>query len=167
MYREDRIVASEVHKISPIIATDRREVISSAVVGLAAGVVTTGAYLLLEKFVFHAVMCRTDTAANCADAPTYAMVVAIVIGGLAGLVALVQTRVYRPLLVVLATAAALWGFATLIGGFAWYWALLVCGLLFAAVYLLFTWLARIRAFPIAAIVTIVAIIIIRYAMSNF
>lgn len=167
MYREDRIVADEVHKVSPIIPTDRREVISSAVIGLGAGIITTVAYFLLEKFVFHAVMCRPDTAANCADAPTYAMVVGVVIGGLAGLVALVQAHVYRPLLVVLASIAALWGFETLVSNFAWYWALLICALLFALVYVLLTWIARIRAFPVAAIVTIVIVVIIRYAMMSF
>lgn len=165
MDRQDRIVATETTKVSPIIPIERREVIGTAIIGAVAGIVTAGAYYLLEKFVFQAVMCRADTAATCGDAPTYAMVVAIVLGGLAGLIALVQARVYRPLLVVLAVAASLWGFQSIMGGFAWYWVLLICALLFAATYMLFTWMARIRPFPVAAIVSIVLVVLIRFVMS--
>lgn len=166
MDRQNRIVAEETTKISPIISIERREMLSAAAVGFGAGLITAGAYFLLERFVFHAVMCRPDTAANCTEAPTYAMVVAMVVGGLAGLVALVQARVYRPLLVVLAVAAAYWGFQTIMAGFAWYWVLVLCGVLFALGYALFTWMARIRAFPIAAIITIVLVVIIRYALTS-
>lgn len=161
----DRLVAAETAKVTPVVPMEIRELLGVAGVGAGVGLVTYGAFTLLERFVFHAVMCRADTAANCGDAPTYAMVVAMVLGGLAGLVALVQLRIYRPLLVVLAAVISLWGYEFLVAGMAWYWAFGLSIALFAVIYALFAWLARVRSFLISVIAIVVMIAILRLVLT--
>ena len=77
---------------------------------------------------------------------------------------MVQTRVYRPLLAVLGTTVGLWGIHALTGSMAWYWALLVTAVLFGLSYTLFAWVARIRSFVAALIVTVVLVALMRYVM---
>jgi len=162
---QDAVVSEEVTKVSPIVPTYGREVGSVFAIGAGVGLVTSLAYFLLEKFVFGAVMCSSADA-SCKDANTYAMVVAIIIGAILGLVLLVQGRVYRPLLAVLATVVSLWGFDILLVDMAWYWALLVSVLLFGLTYSLFAWIARIRSFVLALIVTVTLVVAARIIMMN-
>jgi hypothetical protein len=118
-------------------------------------------YLLLDTFVFSAVLCRPQQADQCLQAPEYAMVVAAVIGAIAGLVTLARVRIYRPLFVVLCATIGLWIASLPIIAYEWYWLLLVLTVLYALAYMLFAWLARIRSFVLALIVAIVVLVIVR------
>lgn len=148
-------------KVSPFVGMSVRELLTTILVGAGAGLIAAAITILMNKFVFAAVLCRADSAADCANAPMYSMIVGLVIGSIAGLVALAQLRVYRPLLIVVATVVALWGFQTLISGMAWYWALAVMMLLVGLSYGLFAWIARIRSFLLAAVVAVVLVVIVR------
>jgi hypothetical protein len=101
---------------------------------------------------------------DCSDAPKYAMIVSMVIGSLGGLIALVQIRIYRPLLAVLAVAVSLWGFNVLLAGIDTWLGIALLSLLFGAAYLLFVWIARIRSFILAVITSIVVMVIIRLVL---
>lgn len=140
-----------------------RELIGVIVSGAVIGIVVIGLYLLLNHFVFSAVLCRPQAPADCSQAPTYAMIVAQVIGVIAGIGILVRMRVYRPLLIVLATIATLWTLQSLIAPFAWWGALCIGAVLFGISYGLFAWVARIRSFILALVVTVVLVIVARIA----
>ena len=167
MNKNDRVVVDNVERVEPVVPMYRNEVASVAAVGASVGIISWVAMTLLEKYVFAAVLCSQDAAANCADSANYALIVAMILGGLAGLIALVQARIYRPLLVVVAATAALWGFSDkLIGEIQWYWALPITLVLFALAYALFAWIARLRSFILSAVISLVLVVIVRLVMNG-
>ena len=147
--------------VSPFISMSRRDVIDTLLCGAGVGLFVGILYLLLNTFVFGAVLCRAQQAADCTQAPQYAMIVATVIGAIGGLVALARVRVYRPLFVVRFATISLWASNLLISSYAWYWVLFVLVGLYAVAYMLFAWLARIRSFVLAGIVSIVVLVLVR------
>lgn len=165
MAKQERVVAENHERIDPIVPMFNYEVLTIAGVGAGVGLVVSGAAYALNQYVFQAIMCQGDSA-GCEQSSYYAMIVAMVIGALLGLIALVQARVYRPLLIVLAATIGLWGFSTLTAGIAWYWGLLVPVVLFALSYMLFAWIARIRSFVAALIVSVVLVVAMQYIMMS-
>ena len=167
MSKNDRVVVENTEKVEPVVPMYRGDVISAAGVGAAVGVITWVAMTLLERYVFTAVMCGGDGAGDCSNAASYALIVAMILGALAGLIALVQTRIYRPLLVVIAATATLWSFSEkLLSGVEWYWALPISAVLFALTYILFAWIARIRSFILSAVLSVVLVVIVRLVMNS-
>ena len=162
MNNDDRVVATNVEQIEPTVPMHGRELLTVFLSGVLAGALIVIAYYLLQNFVFSAVMCREGAAGNCSDAPSYAMTVAMIIGSFAGLIALAQVRVYRPLVIILATAVSLWGFHALLGGMAWYWGLLIMAGLFGLTYMLFAWIVRLRSFLAAVVLAVVLVVLIRW-----
>lgn len=151
-------------RVSPFVAMTTRELIGTIVSGLVVGLLVAVLYFLLNKFVFGAVLCRPQSPGGCTSAPTYSMIVALVLGTIAGVANLARMRVYRPLLVGLAAAISLWGIHGLLANTAWYWALPIAIVLFGFAYGLFAWLARIRNFIFAMVLTIVIVVIIRWIL---
>ncbi len=147
--------------MSPFVTMGADDVIRAIISGMGVGLVTAGAMHLLNTFIFSAVLCRPQSVSDCAQAPTYAMIVAMVLGAIVGLVALARLRIYRPLLVVLAATIALWGLASVLSPLAWYWDIICSIVLFGLAYGLFAWLARIRNFIMSLVVTIVVVVIVR------
>lgn len=154
-------VPGEPVRVSPLVVMSIRDLIGTIITGLVVGVVTLGAAIVLNRFVFSAVLCRTSTEGDCVNAPSYAVVVAVVLGVIVGTVALARLRVYRPIIVVIATAITLWGIYGLLLGVSWYWALVVGGLLHAIAYGMFAWVVRLRSFILALIITVVLIVGLR------
>lgn len=148
--------------VSPFVSMSRRDIIDVLVCGAGVGLVVGILYTLLETFVFGAVLCRPQQAADCAQAPQYAMIVATVIGAIGGLVALARVRIYRPLFVVLFATISLWAANLFVGNYAWYWAIPILLALYAIAYLLFAWLARIRSFILAGVLGIVVLVVVRF-----
>lgn len=77
---------------------------------------------------------------------------------------LARLRVYRPLLVVLAATIALWGMHGIVASTAWYWVVAIFAVLFGLSYALFAWIARIRNFVMALVVTIVVVVVVRFLL---
>lgn len=151
-------------KVLPYIGMTRREFVSVLVTGLLVGIAVFALYMLLNKFVFGAVLCRPQSTGDCAQAPNYAMIVAIIIGTIGGVANLARMRVYRPLLVGIAAAIALFGVHRLIADVAWYWGLIDLALLFALAYSAFTWIARLRNFIVSLVVTVVVVVLARWIL---
>lgn len=166
MAKQDRVVAESVERVDPVVPMYNREIVGVFLTGLVVGLVVGVMIYLLNRFVFGIMLCRGDDTSSCASAPQYAMIVSMILGAIAGLIALVQTRVYRPLLAVLGTTVGLWGINELTAQMTWYWALVVIAVLFGLSYALFTWVARIRSFVAALIVTIVLVVLIRLVMTS-
>lgn len=162
MNNNDRVVATNIERVDPVVPMFGREVLTVFLSGVLAGALIGIGYYLLNNFVFSAVMCREGAAGSCGDAPGYAMTVSMIIGGLAGLITLAQVRVYRPLLIVLATAVSLWSFHLLIGEMVWYWGLLTLAILFGLTYTLFAWIVRLRSFVAAVVLAVLIVLLIRF-----
>jgi uncharacterized membrane protein len=77
---------------------------------------------------------------------------------------LIRLRVYRPLLVVLASAVSLWGIAGMAWGLTWYLGALVAAVMYLLAYGLYAWVARTRMFLIALAVTVVLVVVVRLAL---
>lgn len=151
-------------KVMPFVAMSARELVSTLVAGALVGLFVAGVMMLLQQFVFGAVLCRPQAPTDCSQAPLYSMIVAQVVGAITGIVALARLRVFRPLLAVIASAVALWGFQAIIFDVAWYWGLVVSIFMFALTYAVFVWLARIRSFIMALVMTIVLVVIVRLVL---
>lgn len=159
---------AEVGTDSPYyMSTERRSLIATTLSGLAVGIVGWLLSIGLQRFFIEPVFCRNaDAFATCAQGGTVAWIVALVIASAVGLVVLVRTSVFRPLLVVLAAIITLWGVSTWLGPLVWWQALLWHGLLFALAYALYGWLARAEKFPVAFISTVVVILALRLVATN-
>ena len=155
--------AAEV-RVSPLVPMTSRELISTILTGVAVGLLVAILYFLLNKFVFGAVLCRPQSTADCSQAPNYSMIVALIVASIGGVAGLARARVYRPLLIVLASAIALWGVQSLVANVVWYWALIATVVLFGLAYGLFGWLARIRNFILALVMTIVLVVLVRWML---
>lgn len=149
---------------APFVMMTIADVIRAMLVGAGVGLVTTGIYLLLNKFIFGAALCR-DGVDGCSNAPLYSTIVAIVFSIIIGIVALAKAGTYRPLLVAIAAPVALWSLFTLLSNnVVWYLALLIGAVLFALAYGLFAWLARLRSFILAIVLLVVAVVIVRLVL---
>ena len=166
MDSSDRVVSEEINHVSPIVPTYGYEIARTLTIGAGVGLLVAGASILLERYVFAAVLCRAGTDATCSQAPDYAMIVAMIIGAIVGLLALIQARVFRPLLIVLAVVVSLWGLSALVLNYTWYWQLLVTAGIFAGTYLLYSWITRIRSFLVASIITIILVVLMRYIIMS-
>ena len=152
-------------RISPLIPMTTRELVSTTIAGAVAGASIAVLYLLMHHFVFQAVLCRAQAMSGCSEAPSYAMTVAMIIGAIVGVGILSKLRIYRPLLIVVAVAISLWGMSAIVAGFQWYWLLLSFAVLFGLAYALFAWVARIRSFILALVVTTVLIVVMRLVLT--
>jgi hypothetical protein len=68
-------------------------------------------------------------------------------------------RVARPLVVVIATSASLWGLAEWTGGFGWIEIIAWDTLLYAISYMLFSWIAR-YAKTVPVLIVIITIVVL-------
>lgn len=141
-----------------------RDLASVIILGVIAGVITWGVYELLLHFVVPGLFCRDSTTSLCETAPSIMDGVSLVIGAVVALLGLIRLRVFRPLLVVLATIIALGGLAQRADVLAWYFSLLACGVLFGLAYGLFAWMAKIRLFWTALLVSAVLVIVTRLVL---
>lgn len=158
---------AEVNTSNVYVAQERRSVVGAAVTGLIVGVVGWLVSLAIQAWIIEPIFCRSAQTFNvCSNGGTIAWTVALIIVSIVGLLSLVRTGVFRPLLVVLATLIALWGVSAWLGPLPWWQALLWHGVLFALAYSLFAWVARIQSFLLSLIVTIVLIIIVRFVVLN-
>lgn len=154
-------VEEQTVKISPFVSLTTRDIISTFVAGLIVGLLYVAATYLLNKYVFGNVLCRAQASADCAQAPSYSMIVASVFSGIAGIAMLVRLRIYRPLLVVAASLISLWGIGTLLLNIPLYAALLIGAVLFGMSYAVFTWFIRIRSFILALVAVVILIVVLR------
>lgn len=125
--------------------------------GVGVGVITYIAYMLLERFVFDPILCRESVAlVRCENASSISAGMAIVIGSFVGLALLVRERVYRPILAILGVSVSLWGIFALLASLPFLISVIVCALLFATAYVVFSWLVQ----PTSLIVSIVGVVVV-------
>ena len=158
------VVHEEMPNESPLVTMGTRELLRVVLRGALVGAAAATVYLLLNKFVFTAVLCRPQSTGDCTQASNYAAIAALVLSIFGGVIVLAQARVYRPLLVVLAAFISLWGVQSHADGAAWYWVIIAAAVLLGLSYGLYAWLARIRNFILAVVVTVVVVVLIRWML---
>jgi len=137
-----------------------------AAVGAVAGTVTWGIYWLLTGYLIPRFFCGDNATGICITAPYVYEGIALIIGGVIGLLGLIRLRTYRPLLIVLAVIISLGGLVQVVGVLTWYLAALASIALFALAYGLYAWVSRVRTFWIALAATVVLMIIVRLVLSS-
>lgn len=147
--------------VSPLVQMSLRELVAAIVCGIGVGLMVSALMLIMNKYLFGTVLCRTSASADCSQAPLYSLIVSMVIGAIAGVVGLARLRVFRPLLTVIASAVALWGIEPIVFGMPWYWAILSTMFLFGICYGLFTWISRVRSFILAVVLVTVLVVVTR------
>lgn len=135
-----------------IIEQDGRLSLKVALTGIVLGIVVWGLTLLLERFVLRALFCGDPSAAACVSITTYAGNIAAVVVAIVGVVALVRLNVFRPLLIVLGGAISLWGMAAWLQDLSRLEQVFWSALLYALLYSLYAWVARIRSAVIVLII---------------
>lgn len=145
-----------------------RDALTILVVGAVVGLVTLAVYFILDKYIFTPGLCSGANVdpVRCDSKEYFSSTLAMIIGGLAGLFALVQQRVFRPLLVVLLTVVGLWNVTLLLSGLVWWASVLLVALIFAVAYLAFAWLVQLRNFYLALGITALVVVLMRLILMS-
>lgn len=151
---------------SGILLSSVSDMVRVFITGLSIGLISFALYYLLKQYVFTPMLCNNAALGNlrCQNVDGLANGVAMIIGGIGGLVALVQMRVLRPLLVVLCASIGLWNILLLGSNLVWWQSALGILVIFGLAYAAFTWLVQLRSFIIAFIISIVLIIVMRLVL---
>lgn len=153
-------MAEYVYESKPaIIEQDRSVVLRIAIIGAAIGLATWMLAYILQRFILGSLVCGVES--TCATAVDYSGYIAMIIAGVAGVIVLVRSLVYRPLLIVIGSTISLWGVTSWISNLTILEQVGWMALLFALAYSAFGWIARIRNVIIMLIVVIVLIIAAR------
>ena len=148
-----------------LISMSIQQLLRVALMGAVVGVATWGLTLLLDIYVFKAIVCQGTNSMQCQASSEYATISASILAGGAGLFGLARMQVFRSLLVVVAATASLWGLEVILQAWDWRVALPLSLVLFALAYSLFAWVARLRSFVMALVVVAVLGVIIRLVLN--
>lgn len=148
-----------VDKPEPIVPMLREDFFRVIILGAVAGLLMWVLSVVLHRYVFDAYLCQNDISSQCGNAKNYAAGVASLLVAIPVLGALVRMRVYRPLLVLLASMISVWGVIQISLGLEWFMGLLLAFIMYGLSFGTFAWLARIRHFwiSLAAIIVVVAV----------
>ena len=141
-----------------------KKLFAAAGIGLAIGAIVWGLGYIVNTYVMQVLFCPGTQTMRCDDFVPYAHGIAGVIGAGIGLFGLIKLRVLRPLLVILAAAAALWNLPSALSVLPWLAVGVATVIFYAGVYALFSWVARIRSLWAVAAIFTVAVIAIRLAL---
>ncbi len=136
------------------------------VTGLFVGIFSWVLVLGLEKYVLTPILCGNNSV-SCGFVSITAVIIALLVANFLGLVALIRAVVMRPLLVVLAAVATLWGFHVWLSLTSWWLGIIYAAILFGLAYMYYAWINRLMNFPVALIVTIVSVVVIRLLLANW
>jgi len=139
------------------------DLVRVVVSGLVIGLVTYALFVALDRYVFTPTLCGdvTGLAERCQDKESFASILAMVFGSIIGLFALVQARVYRPLLVILLVTVSLWGLPALAIDLPWWGFTFALSLIFGLAYGAFAWIVQLRNLYAAIGIGLVFLVILR------
>ncbi len=160
------MAGTEAERSDFMIHITTRQFIGVALAGLATGVVVWLCGWLFNSIVFGPLLCHDSASSQCAAAPAYSEVAALVVATGVGVFGLVRLQVFRPLLVGLAAALSLWGVLAVLMGGSWLAGIGVLAILYALAYLLYAWIARIRSLIMAVIIVVIVLVLIRYLLTT-
>ena len=140
-------------------ALPRHEVVRLAVVGFVGGALVWAARLALENWLMRPLFCRTpDTATVCANAGATSFVIALVVVGAVAAALLARQRVFRAVLISVATFVGLGALWTLLDGRSWLVATLLSALFATILYLFFALVAAVKKYALATILLAILVV---------
>ncbi len=142
-----------------------RQVGQTMLLTAAGGAITWGLAVLLDKYAFQPILCSGD-GERCGISLQYGAITASILVAIFMLLGLVRLGIFRPLLVVLAATASLWGLAEMVRVWPWYYAVLGMVVLYALAYGTFSWVSRIRNFWIAFGISVVLLVAVRFLLTS-
>lgn len=150
-----------------VTAMSRQDLARVFLTGLVVGVAIYALYIVLNRYVYTPTLCgEVGLLERCDNKESYAATMAMLLGGLGGLFAMVKLRVYRPLLIVILVSIALWGILELTTSLSWWMSALAVTMIVAAAYAAFAWLARIRSFYLAVGLSALLVVVVRLILST-
>ena len=155
----------QVEKPAAVIPMQWRDLTGILLVGAGTGLLVWILGSLFFRFIFDPYLCQGESSVQCTqNAENYSAVLAGLIAVAGALGGLIRLRVYRPLLVVIASMLSLWGVVQISWGFDWIVGVLVAVLLYAVAFGLYSWIARIREFWISLLIIIFLVVAVRVAL---
>lgn len=152
-------------KERPFTPIDAKRVMAVVALGAVVGLVVWALTLVIDRYVLSPVLCQGSEALRCAGSAQYAEAAASIIGTGIGLFFLVRLQVFRPLLVALASTVTLWGIVAKAELLPWYGVGLSVIAMYLFAYLLFSWIARLRAFWVVILVMVMTIAAVRLVLN--
>lgn len=143
---------------------DRQSLGLAALVGLAVGALTWLVSWFFQHVIFNSLVCHSSVV-SCAENGNVAFNVAAVLMAVVGVVALVRSGIYRPVLVSIAALVSLWSLQTLLSGLGWFEALLWTAALYGFSYTLFAWVLKIYNLTLAIGLLVVLVVLVRIAIA--
>lgn len=143
----------------PIIEQDKSMFARIVLVGAILGVVAWMLTYTLQRFVLANMVCNNGVV--CVEAANYAGQIATVIIGVVGVIVLVRSSIYRPVLITLGAAISLWGLSSWLYGSGIVPSVTWTAILYALAYVAYAWVVRIRKVPVMLIVFVLLVIISR------
>ena len=144
------------------------EGVKIAALGLIVGILVPLLSFLATQYFIQPVFCHaTNTYGVCNNAGLTAYYISTVLISALATIILVNWQVFRPLLIAVAAAAALWGLQQAIGELArqsWLEYGLLSAITFMFTYLLFYWLMRVRSFVASVLLSVLAVVLLRWLL---
>jgi hypothetical protein len=140
-----------------------RQLLGAGLIGLLIGLVVWGISSIVDQYVLKLLFCQSS---ECVETTPYAIATASIIGAALGLFSLVKLRVLRPLLIVVAAMAALWGLSLHVAELPIYGVILANVFLYGAMYLLFAWLGRLRSIYVILGLFLAIVVVMRFVLTS-
>lgn len=146
---------------------NRKEATQVAATGAAVGLAIPLVGLILSQLVLKPLFCQDADGAACGSAETIGYYVATILVTAVAVPIMANWGIFRGLLVAVSAAIALWGLqgyvASLMSGNVFEYGVFSV-VLFAAAYLLFYWVMRLRNFGLSLVVALAIVLIVRWAL---
>lgn len=132
--------------------------------GVTLGILYWVLTALISRYLIEVLLCGPTRDADICDNPIgVAGDIAMVIVAVVGLFVMVRTRLAQPLLVVAASAIALWGLARWTESLFWLEAVAWSTLLYALSYTVFGWISRYRHYTNLLVIAVIIVVLVRLA----
>lgn len=150
-------------KVALLAPMDIKQLLGAGFIGLMIGLIVWGLGSVIDQYVLKTLFCQDGT---CDSTESWALAISSIAGAGLGLFGLVKLRVLRPLLVAVAAMIALWNLPLLLANLPLWGVILGSVLLYAGVYTLLAWLARLRSIYVVLTLFVIVIIAARIALTS-
>lgn len=150
-----------------LVVPEGKELLRVALLGVAVGIIIPFLSWLMQQYFVNPIFCRETTVGICAAADVTTYYVSTVVMAVIAIALMANWQVFRPLLIAVAAAATLWGAQRYVpevvakAGIEYY--ALSAGL-YGLLYVLYYWLMRLRSFALSIVLTVAAIVLLRWIL---
>jgi hypothetical protein len=127
--------------------------------GLVMGILYVGLAAAIQQYVIEPVYCqRVINVAICTNSQSVSGNIASIIVAVLSLVLLVRLRVFRPIVIIVASMVLLWGLSTWTAGLGIAEVLISSAILYALTFILVSWICRyVKTTPVLIVVALVVL----------